>query len=228
MLEDNQTPISTYHEYILEAISALRFGLSYYKQALQVPADVGSDPSMHHAELFCRYSFLMISNSLEAAANTLLLSLKFEKVSYDELEKLGTIAKFQLYCELTKKKLNRSDVRLSRVKDIITCRNEFVHPKPKVVNFRIDKDSSEIVFDIKRTNTRNYPKYFIELKPLQVLTALDDTLNFISWVCFDICQFDIVDGSFLLGLGTNTQNADLDIIGYEHKIKFDQRTFGQR
>jgi len=77
---------STYHEYILEAISALRFGLQYNEEAKLVPKDVGSDSSIDIANMYTRYSFLMISNSIEAAANALLISVKLNKKYYEELE----------------------------------------------------------------------------------------------------------------------------------------------
>ena len=62
MTEDSLITISTYHEYPLEAIVVLREGLQ--RKELE-------------GEIFSRYSFLLIANSLEAAANALLLSLNF-------------------------------------------------------------------------------------------------------------------------------------------------------
>jgi hypothetical protein len=75
----NQTTISTYHEYILEAIYCLRQGLSFCEHAKKVPADIESEQSMLVAEVHCRYSFVMIASSLEASANALLLSLQLDK-----------------------------------------------------------------------------------------------------------------------------------------------------
>jgi hypothetical protein len=62
---------------------------------------------------------------------------------------------------------------------------------------------------------------------LHVLTALEDTLAFLSWVCFDTCKLEIQDGALRLGLGSFGSNADIDIIGVDNSIKFDKRTFGQ-
>ena len=108
--EMNQTSISTYHEYILEAIYALRHGLLFYEQAKNIPSDLGSDNSLIIAEINCRYSFLMIANSLEAAANALLLSLDLDKEYYEELERTSTLVKFKLFCDFSKQRLNQGDM----------------------------------------------------------------------------------------------------------------------
>lgn len=223
-----RTSISTYHEYILEAIYALRHGLYFYEKAKEIPDDMGPDQSMYIAEINSRYSFLMISNSLEAAANALLLSLNLDKEYYEELERTSTLVKFKIFCDFKGKRLDQGDIKFGRIKDIISCRNEFVHPKPREVNYGIDNLTSEIKFEIKMTKNRNYPTYFSEIKPSHVLTALEDTLTFISWVCFDICKLEIQDGAFMLGLGVYGSMADIDIISNDYEIKFDKRTFGQQ
>jgi len=224
----DQTSISTYHEYILEAIHSLRHGLAFYGKTKQVPADISSDQSMLIAEINSRYSFLMISNSLESAANALLLSLDLDKEYYEELERTSTLVKFKLFCAFLGKRLDQGDIKFGRIKDIIRCRNEFVHPKPRKANYRIDNSTSEIKFEVKSTKNRNYPTYFSEIKPSHVLTALEDTLIFISWVCFDICKLGIQDGALKLGFGSYGSTADIDIIGNDYGITFDKRTFGQQ
>lgn len=222
----NQTAISTYHEYILEAIYSLRQGLSFYKQVKQVPSDISSNHTMLVGEIYCRYSFLMIANSLEASGNALLLSLNLDKNYYEELERTSTLVKFKLFCDFNGYRLDQGDIKFVRIKDIVDCRNEFVHPKPKRANYTFDGKSSEIKFEIKTTKNRQYPHYFNEIKPAHVLTALDDTLIFISWVCFDVCKLNVQDGALRLGLGSYGSTGDIDIIGLENNIKFDKRTFG--
>ena len=212
MTENIPITISTYHEYLLEAILSLGEGLR--RKGLE-------------SEIFSRYSFLMIANSLEAAANALLLDLNVESDYYEELEKLNTLMKFKTFCYFNKKKLNVGDVRFARIRDIISCRNEFVHPKPKQVDFNFDLKTNEIIFASSKTKNRNYPLYFSEIKSKHALTALEDTLSFVSWVCFDICKLKIDDGSLMLGLGSRSRTSDLTYLGEKYKIKFDQRTFGE-
>jgi hypothetical protein len=223
----NQTSISTYHEYILEAIYALRLGLFFNEEAKKVPPGIGSDQSLIKAEINCRYAFLMISNSLEAASNALLLSLNLDKEYYDELEKSNTLVKFKLFCDFLGKRLDQGNVKYGRVKDIINCRNEFVHPKPRITDYTFDKSTSEIRYGIKTTKNRKYPSYFSEIKPDHILTALQDTLAFLSWVCYDNCGLEIKDGALKLGFNSYGSTADIDIIEAGCKIKFDKRTFGR-
>jgi hypothetical protein len=222
----NTTSISTYHEYILEAISALRVGLHFYEEAKLVSPDIGCENSMHLACINCRYSFLMIANSLEAAANALLISLKLDQDYYEELERLSTLLKYKIFCEINGKRINHRDAKYIRIKDIISCRNEFVHPKPKKVDYDFDPYTYEIQFDIKETKNRKYPLYFNEIRPIHTLTALEDTLAFLGWVSFDICKFNIKEGSFKLGLDEYGSNADIDTIETKYKVSFDKRTFG--
>lgn len=61
---------------------------------------------------------------------------------------------------------------------------------------------------------------------MHVLTALEDTLKFLSWICFDICKMQIEDGAFRLGLNSYGSTSDIDIIGIKYNINFDKRTFG--
>jgi hypothetical protein len=222
-----QTSISTYHEYILEAIYALRLGLAYHENAKQISVDIDSAQLMLIAEMNSRYSFLMVVNSIEAAANALLLSLNLDKDFYEKFERKNTLVKFKIFCDYKGKRLDKGDNKFGRIKDIISCRNEFVHPKPKKMNYRIDGLTSDIKFEAKPTKKRSLPAYFCEIKTYHVLIALEDTLNFISWVCFDVCNLEIQNGALNLGFGSYGSTADLDIIGENCKINFDKRSFGQ-
>ena len=225
-MTDNQISISTYHEYILEAIRALRIGLEYNKDAKLVSEEIGSDSAKMLGEMHCRYAFLMIANSIEAAANALLLSLDLVNDYYMELERISTLVKFKLFCDFCGKRLDQSDIKYSRIKEIITCRNEFVHPKPRKVNAKNEDISSEFDLEVKMTQNRKYPTYIGMIKSVHVLSALEDTLSFISWICYDICEFDIQEGAFKLGLDVIQSNGDIIVIGEENNKLFDRRTFG--
>lgn len=223
---NSKVAVSTYHEYLLEGILSLRTGLRLIHYANSLPVDTGSDTSGILGEINCRYAFLMIANSLEAGANSLILSLNRDKDFYDEIEKFNTMLKFQIFCELSGKRLDKGNAICANIKDIIYCRNEFVHPKPRLVDYKIDEASSKINYNIKRTKVKQYPHYFSEVKPEHVLTALQDTLQFVSWICFDICKFGLQEGALRVGLNSYGSTADLDIIEVEQQRKFDKRSFG--
>lgn len=222
------TPIATYHEYMDEASASLRFGMSYFERAKLVPSDVGSDSSMLISEIHCRYSFLLIANAIEAAANSLISAVANDESLYSDLEKLSTLVKFRIFCEFKGVVLDKGDMKYSRIKEIIECRNEFVHPKPRRVNYSIDQETGDISFDVKKTQGRGYPHYFSLIRPEMVLIALDDTLSFLSWICFDLCKYELQAGAFLIGNGAYRSTADIDILGSEYGISFDMRTFGRK
>ena len=218
--------ISTYHDYILEAINTLFIGLQYYECAKLVPRDVGSDSSMDLANMHIRYSFLMICNSIEAAANALLKSIGLNKYYYEELERLKTLLKFQIFCDFNGKRLDQGDVKYARIKDIVLCRNEFVHPKPRKVNVSFSSGDSEVTYEVTHTKERNYPLYIKLIEPLQVIDALEDTLAFISWICFDVCSLELKKGAMMLGLDSIQSQAAILEIGEMYSKSFDRRTFG--
>jgi hypothetical protein len=119
------TSISTFHEYFDEAVSSIHIGLKLFH----------GDQHISLGLMNCRYGILMLCNSLESAANGLLLSVNLGDRLFEELEKVTTMAKYEIFCELNGRKLDRSDIKFARIKEIISYRNEFVHPKPRLVNY---------------------------------------------------------------------------------------------
>lgn len=212
------TIISTYHEYLLEGIFILR-------QWIDHKSEISSGTKNRIAEINCRYSFLMFANSIEAAANSLILSLKRDNNFYEEIERLGTLLKFQIYCEVLGKGFDRSSVNYARLKELISCRNDFVHPKPRMVEYEL-KESFGVEYKIKRSSSRSYPSYFSEINSEHAIFALQDTLNFMSWICFDTCGFDIREGAFKLGFNSFGSSGDLDILEEELGLMFDKRSLG--
>jgi hypothetical protein len=155
----NQVSISTYHEYILEGISALRQGLQIVKFS-QETSDILEMQDVIFGEIYCRYGFLMIANSLEAAGNALVFSVHDDKAFYEEAEKLNTLFKFQLFCRSFGGLIPQGNHHYSRIKELISCRNEFVHPKPRKVDYNFDPDSPVINYDIKENQNKRVSSLF--------------------------------------------------------------------
>jgi hypothetical protein len=217
--------ISTYHEYVLEATSAFDIGLKFNSNITNGEEVIMlKDPYI--ASMFFRYSFLMICNSLEAAANSLLISLNLEKDYYIELEKLGTLLKFKIFCEMNGFRLDSGDTKYSNIKELVFCRNEFVHPKPHRVNYKYHPITGELEMDVKKTSNREYPIYFNNITLPQTVSALKDCLSFLSWIIFDICKFSVREGALKLGLNSFGSTGDIYTIESKLNIKFDKRTFG--
>ena len=223
---NGETNISTYHEYINEGIFSLRTALSFLTQAKNHDKESSSYyDCLTEAGISSRYAFLMIANSLESAANAFLLDLYLPDDSYKELEKLGTLSKITMYCDLKGFEFDNGKDLTAKVKEIISCRNEFVHPKPKSVE--VDLSGDEAVLLTKTTKSKKYPLYFSEIKFEHTIEALKDTLDFLAWVCFDVCKYEREEGSFIIGFNSIGSTADIDIIAAETNYKFDLRTFNR-
>lgn len=218
----NEITVSTCHEYILEAIASIRFGLTFHEERDKHEPS-GANTYGLLGDMYGRYAFIMIANSLEAAANAMLLHLKVD--NYEKLERMKTSAKFTTFCNTHNCTLDLGDVRFQRVNDIITCRNQFVHPKPRFVEYTTDVKGNE-VFAVQRTGQRSYPFYHSLISLADAVQALQDTLAFLSWMVFDICEFPIQEGAFVLGFNSYGSTADIDFVAAITKIKFDERTFG--
>jgi len=218
--------IDTYHEFMLEAFSALRSGLSYLKEAQEYEED---DHHRHwmfvESGMQCRYAFLLAANALEAAANALLLGLGTSSALYSDLEKLPTLLKFEIVCISLGKKLDRGNDLYAKIKEVVKCRNEFVHPKPRKATGRLTSDQKDVEIVVSKTKSREYPTYFSIFEPKHSQQAVGDILSFLAWVVFDICEFSIKDGTMRLGYGSYSSSGDITILAHEYG--FDTRTFGE-
>jgi hypothetical protein len=81
---------------------------------------------------FARASILASALSVECAANCLLISLDTSKKLSDELDRMSPLSKIEMYLRLNSKPaLDRGDIKVSKIADLISARNDFVHPKVK-------------------------------------------------------------------------------------------------
>ena len=223
---DMKETIDTYHEHMCEAIYALRSGLTFYKDAKQTEEDDLKWGWLYrNAVMQCRYAFLLAANALEAAANALLLELDTSRASYEDLEKLQTLLKFEVVCLTHGKKLDRGNALYGRVVDVVKCRNEFVHPKPRKTLVQLNADGSDMEIIVAKTKMKGYPTAFSNFDPNHAREAIGDVLAFISWIAFDVCQYSIDDGSLRLGFGSRRSTGDVTILAHEYG--FDTRSFGE-
>jgi hypothetical protein len=138
MSENHKITIDTYHEYMCEAFFALRSSLSSLDSAQTCEEDDSQGYWLCvDANMQCRYSFLLAANSLEAAANAMLLNLDTTPSLYYDLEKLPTLLKFEFLCMSLGKRLDRGNDLYAKIKEVVRCRNEFVHPKPRKATFQL-------------------------------------------------------------------------------------------
>lgn len=180
---------------------------------------------LEDAAMQSRYAFLMAANSLEAAANALLIGLDLPQTLFDDLEKLPTLLKFEIACMGVGKRLDRGHHLYGRIKDVIKCRNEFVHPKPRLVPCEVKGDSHDVELKISRMALSNYPLALELIDPTHARDAVGDILAFLAWLVFDVCRLGIKEGALRLGRGSLRLTGDVTNLAQEHG--FDIRTFGE-
>jgi hypothetical protein len=226
MSKQFEVPIDTYHQYLLEAFSALSNSLTLLDYAEKEHEDDNEKYDLTlEAGMKSRYAFLLASSGLEAAANALLLSLEISTKQYEEYEKLSTLLKFEIFCLYKGKHLARNNSLYQKIKEVVKCRNEFVHPKPRNVTTAYSNETHDVEFLIEKTKNNSYPLSFSLFEPKHTLSAIKDILTFVSWIVFDTCNYSVKDGSLLLGLNSSGNTGTLVILSKEHKI--DIRSFGE-
>ena len=81
---------------------------------------------------FARASILASALSVECVANCLLIALDTSQKLSDELDRMSPLSKIEVYLKLkSKPALDRGNVKVARIADLISARNDFVHPKVK-------------------------------------------------------------------------------------------------
>lgn len=81
---------------------------------------------------FARASILASALSVECVANCLLISLDTSRKLSDELDRMSPLSKIEVYLKLkSKPALDRGNLKVSKIADLISARNDFVHPKVK-------------------------------------------------------------------------------------------------
>ncbi len=151
-MEEPYITIDTYHEQMCEALCALRSGLRFYENASQLEEDDLEKGDLYlDAGMQCRYAFLLAANALEAAANALLLELDSSRALYEDLERLQTLLKFEVVCLAHGKKLDRGNALYGGIVDVVKCRNEFVHPKPRKTWVELTQDGSDVEISVSKT-----------------------------------------------------------------------------
>jgi hypothetical protein len=179
------------------------------------------DSKLTEAELFSRYAFLLASNALENCAHSILAnSEKLSSSLLEDIDKIGTINKFEIFALIHGSTVNRGDGRYSKIREVIKCRNAFVHPK----NLMVPVESDGVRGIPRVVGNRNYPLAFEFMEIEQVAHMIGDILRFISWVVFDVCKYKIEEAPHLISDDSQWWMNDLEV--GERLWGYDFRSFG--
>jgi len=156
----------------------------------QTPAALLSD-----AGLFARHAFLLACNALENSAYTILAnSGNLSSSLAEDIDRLSTLNKFEVFALSHGKTIDRGDDRYAKLKQVIKCRNDFVHPKGLSVQIHSDPEKAEA----RLSGGREYPVAFDFIEVDQVASMIGDILRFVAWVVFDVCGFSPSEGAKLI------------------------------
>lgn len=179
------------------------------------PDDILSD-----AGVFARYAFLVACNALDNCAFTILQnSAKIDKSMLEELDRLRTLTKFELFAMIHGKPFPRGDDRFGKVRKVIQCRNGFVHPKGLEV--KIAEDGKAIG---RAAGSREYPLAFDFVEIDHVINMIGDILAFIAWVVFDVTGYGPKEGANLINEGM--QEWTMDFHRAQSSWGYDLRSLG--
>src|SRR5262245_29195615 len=117
--------------------------------------DVAEYDCRMNAGIMARYGFLTACIAVECGANALLESAPgVGKSLYEDLEKLGTLNKFELFALLRGNPLDRGCDIFGKMKEVWKLRNDFFHPKAKELEFVPGQPDR---FVERSIGNRNYP-----------------------------------------------------------------------
>jgi hypothetical protein len=191
---------------------------------LQGEGDDSSTPPelLAQAGMSARYAFLSACNALENAAYSILVnSERLSSSLVEELNHLNTLNKFEVFGLMHGKTIDRGNDCYARVKQVVKCRNAFVHPKGISVPFC----SETMTAEPRLISGREYPQAFDFLEVKQAAAMIGDILRFVAWVVFDICGLSAEAGTELINGGSLSWTGDCDLA---HEIwHYDVRSFGR-
>jgi len=173
-------------------------------------------------ELLAKYAFFLAANALENCAHAILQnSQRLSPALLEDIDKLSTLNKFEIFAAIHEKTIDRGDDRYAKVKEVVKCRNAFVHPKMLMVPMEWNTDRAIP----KLVGAREYPLAFDFVEVEHVTLMIGDILRFISWVVFDICKYRLSDASRLIS--DNSEWWVSDFVHAESEWKYDFRSFGK-
>ena len=139
--------------------------------------------------------------AVESCANCLLDALKLPSRSASDLERLPTMTKLDVCLRLRTsdcKCIDRGDSRVAKVAELISIRNDFVHPKRQTLTAEWGVDSStpegyKIQFDYsdKLHEQLKIPKTGLHWNSSHARAAAEATFSFFDFLFRDLLEADV-------------------------------------
>ena len=177
--------------------------------------DARKDNDHEFADTLCRAS-IMSSLLLETAANTCIEFMDLDKQFFLEVDRLPITTKFDFFLRtrFRDRKLDRSKHQFQILKELISVRNMFVHPKTKYITWnveRFDDDTATLSTDLDKTNLLKVamnPDFWDTEDALSVMHGVHIFLKFFF---HDMCKFNPKQVSSLLFARYKVPTLDFDV-----------------
>lgn len=162
----------------------------------------------YHIQRFSRASILNSCLSIEAAANCCIYHLNCSKNYREEIEKLTSFAKLDLYVQTQKGKIiDRGNIRFQKIKELKKIRDSFVHPKKIKIpaSFSLDEEKHErhvelkITFDSSPLSATKIDKSSLFWFSSDAKIALKCVLDFFDYYFLELLELESEEVLGLVG-----------------------------
>lgn len=152
----------------------------------------GLSENVENGDSIARSSILNATFSLEAAANCFLESFEVSKHLFKEFDKFGVLEKYEflLYIKFKEANLDRGRIEIQKIKELISLRNSYVHPKPIKSAPKYTHIGSTYKYSHKAPLTQflKIPEDSNEWSSNHAKTVINAVADFLSLFLIDLCQ----------------------------------------
>jgi hypothetical protein len=144
---------------------------------------IGNQGDQERQKRFTRSAILNSALCVEAAANCCLNFLQLQRPSHDDYEQLKTLAKFDLFLHYVKPTgiLDREHKLVRPIRNLLSCRNEYVHSKVVVDNMEANRHISKMWEPLGLPHNSGL---WQPIHSVKVFTVMSDFLNHFF---FELC-----------------------------------------
>ena len=188
---------------------------------LAVEAELKDDSDADFSASLARGSLLSSFCLIEASANVCLESLAIGGQLGDDIDRIPTLSKLDLYLRLRFKnrKLDRGSFPFQGAQELKQIRDAFVHPKGHRIVWELMEDGSE-VSQSPETKVLQLPKVAAYFGPEHAIVSLKATHRFLGHFFKDVCRFSPNSVSRLLfSEGPVPPSSELSYIHLERNVK---------
>lgn len=193
--------------------------------AIQLALLAEHTPESHMEHVFARSAIMNAVFSLEAAANLTLdnLSQIVPSRLQDQIDRFPLIEKFEffLFIRTGESTLDRGNLIVQYVRELIRLRNYYVHAKVKRYPAQVhelDEEKKTFKFEqeVEETQFLAIPKSLAKWNQEHAISAVKATVEFLNYYFVELCHFEAEETRrflyYLLGGSVGISQRDYDLL----------------